>query len=89
MSLLTVECYFESIEIIIPSMDSHTEIQLYDLPETKEQPVVTAYTKNDFKGEFVNPQFWPENLDYTGKKVVIIAKTLKFDNLVIILHPQC
>lgn len=29
--------------------------------------------KNDFKGEFINPQFWPENLDYSGKKVVIIG----------------
>ncbi len=29
--------------------------------------------KDAFKGEFVNPQFWPENLDYTGKKVVIIG----------------
>jgi monooxygenase len=29
--------------------------------------------KEVFKGEFVNPQFWPEKLDYTGKKVVIIG----------------
>ena len=29
--------------------------------------------KNDFKGQFINPQFWPENLDYAGKKVVIIG----------------
>ena len=29
--------------------------------------------KELFKGEFVNPQFWPEKLDYTGKKVVIIG----------------
>ena len=29
--------------------------------------------KEAFKGEFVNPQFWPENLDYKGKKVVIIG----------------
>ena len=29
--------------------------------------------KNDFKGEFINPQFWPEKLDYKGKKVVIIG----------------
>jgi len=29
--------------------------------------------KDDFKGEFINPQFWPEKLDYTGKKVVIIG----------------
>ena len=29
--------------------------------------------KESFKGEFVNPQFWPNNLDYQGKKVVIIG----------------
>lgn len=26
-----------------------------------------------FKGQIIHPQFWPENLDYTGKKVVIIG----------------
>lgn len=26
-----------------------------------------------FTGEIVHPQFWPENLDYTGKRVVIIG----------------
>ncbi len=28
---------------------------------------------DDFEGLVVKPQFWPENLDYTGKKVVIIG----------------
>ena len=27
----------------------------------------------DFAGQVIEPQFWPENLDYTGKKVVIIG----------------
>lgn len=27
----------------------------------------------DFAGQVVKPQFWPEDLDYTGKKVVIIG----------------
>ena len=27
----------------------------------------------NFKGEFVHPQFWPEGLDYAGKKVVVIG----------------
>ena len=27
----------------------------------------------DFKGSLVHPQFWPENLDYTGKRVVVIG----------------
>jgi cation diffusion facilitator CzcD-associated flavoprotein CzcO len=27
----------------------------------------------DFEGEFIHPQHWPEDLDYTGKKVVVIG----------------
>ncbi|MCK0165413.1 NAD(P)/FAD-dependent oxidoreductase [Marinobacter sp. S6332] len=27
----------------------------------------------DFKGQVVHPQHWPENLNYTGKKVVVIG----------------
>lgn len=29
--------------------------------------------RDDFKGEFIHPQLWPEDLDYSGKKVVIIG----------------
>ena len=29
--------------------------------------------QEDFKGQLIHPQHWPENLDYTGKKVVIIG----------------
>jgi len=37
-----------------------------------------AYTpefadREDFKGEVIHPQFWPEDLDYAGKKVVVIG----------------
>ncbi len=28
---------------------------------------------NEFKGEIVHPQSWPEDLDYAGKKVVVIG----------------
>ena len=28
---------------------------------------------DNFKGKIVHPQFWPENLDLTGKKVAIIG----------------
>ena len=28
---------------------------------------------DNFKGEIVHPQFWPEGLDYKGKKVVVIG----------------
>lgn len=27
----------------------------------------------DFKGQVIHPQFWPENLDYSGKRVVVIG----------------
>src|SRR3954452_3150945 len=27
----------------------------------------------DFRGRFVHPQFWPEDLDYKGKRVVVIG----------------
>ena len=29
--------------------------------------------QSEFKGEFIHPQHWPQNLDYAGKKVVIIG----------------
>ena len=29
--------------------------------------------RDNFKGEIVHPQHWPENLDYSGKKVVVIG----------------
>lgn len=29
--------------------------------------------KDDFRGEVIHPQHWPEDLDYTGKKVVVIG----------------
>jgi cation diffusion facilitator CzcD-associated flavoprotein CzcO len=27
----------------------------------------------DYRGEFLHPQFWPEDLDYAGKRVVVIG----------------
>lgn len=29
--------------------------------------------ESDFAGQIIHPQFWPENLDYAGKKVVVIG----------------
>ncbi len=29
--------------------------------------------QDSFKGQRIHPQFWPENLDYTGKRVVVIG----------------
>ena len=34
---------------------------------------LNSQKQEDFKGQFIHPQHWPENLDYTGKKVVIIG----------------
>ncbi|OBK74300.1 NAD(P)/FAD-dependent oxidoreductase [Mycobacterium sp. 1274761.0] len=40
----------------------------YDEPYKPEFPGI-----EDFRGEVVHPQFWPESLDYTGKRVVVIG----------------
>jgi monooxygenase len=29
--------------------------------------------RDSFQGQVIHPQFWPENLDYTGKRVVVIG----------------
>jgi len=29
--------------------------------------------REDFKGQIIHPQFWPKDLDYSGKKVVVIG----------------
>ncbi|PRC45323.1 hypothetical protein C6A85_95750, partial [Mycobacterium sp. ITM-2017-0098] len=29
--------------------------------------------RDDFKGTFLHPQFWPSDLDYAGKKIVVIG----------------
>ncbi len=39
--------------------------------DTPYQPEFVG--REDFTGDFVHPQFWPEGLDHTGKKVVIIG----------------
>lgn len=28
---------------------------------------------DNFKGQVIHPQFWPEDLDYTGKKIIIVG----------------
>ncbi len=40
----------------------------YDQPYEAEIP-----GRDRFKGTIAHPQFWPEDLDYTGKKVVVIG----------------
>ncbi len=39
-----------------------------------DEPFDANFTgREDFRGQIIHPQFWPENLDYTGKKVVVIG----------------
>ena len=40
----------------------------YDAPYSPDFP-----GSADFAGTLVHPQFWPDNLDYTGKKIVVIG----------------
>ncbi len=40
----------------------------YDNPYTPEFPGIESFT-----GDVVHPQFWPESLDYSGKRVVVIG----------------
>jgi cation diffusion facilitator CzcD-associated flavoprotein CzcO len=40
----------------------------YDEPHTPEFAGI-----EDFAGDVVHPQFWPESLDYSGKRVVVIG----------------
>jgi cation diffusion facilitator CzcD-associated flavoprotein CzcO len=40
----------------------------YDAPHQPEFPGVA-----DFTGQVIHPQFWPKDLDYAGKKVVVIG----------------
>jgi cation diffusion facilitator CzcD-associated flavoprotein CzcO len=40
----------------------------YDAPHQPEFP-----GQADFEGQLIHPQFWPEDLDYAGKKVVVIG----------------
>ncbi|CAJ2505017.1 Uu.00g124110.m01.CDS01 [Anthostomella pinea] len=39
--------------------------------QTPRQTVIPGL--EDFKGEVVHPQFWPEDFDYTGKKLAVIG----------------
>jgi cation diffusion facilitator CzcD-associated flavoprotein CzcO len=40
----------------------------YDEPYTPDFPGI-----GDFSGTVIHPQFWPEDLDYRGKKIVVIG----------------
>ncbi len=38
-----------------------------------DEPYDPGFEFGDFDGQIVHPQFWPEDLDYTGKKIVVIG----------------
>ncbi len=38
-----------------------------------DQPYDPGFEFGDFDGQVVHPQFWPEDLDYAGKQVVVIG----------------
>ncbi|MHA7821058.1 MAG: flavin-containing monooxygenase [Erythrobacter sp.] len=38
-----------------------------------DEPYDPGFQLGEFEGEVVHPQFWPEDLDYSGKKVVVIG----------------
>ena len=50
------------------SFSSGTGYYIYDEGYTPDFPGI-----EEFSGTVVHPQHWPEDLDYTGKKVVVIG----------------
>ena len=58
------------VERQITASHLHLAAGYYDY-ETPHDPQFEGV--EDFAGEVVHPQFWPEDLDHTGKRVVIIG----------------
>ncbi|MXP48417.1 SidA/IucD/PvdA family monooxygenase [Altererythrobacter luteolus] len=38
-----------------------------------DEPYDPGFDFGEFKGQVIHPQFWPEDLDYAGKKIVVIG----------------
>ncbi|MDJ0979024.1 MAG: NAD(P)/FAD-dependent oxidoreductase [Erythrobacter sp.] len=38
-----------------------------------DEPYDAGFQFGDFEGQVIHPQFWPEDLDYSGKKIVVIG----------------
>ncbi len=38
-----------------------------------DEPYDPGFDLGEFEGQVLHPQFWPEDLDYTGKKIVVIG----------------
>ena len=58
----------ESVELTCDFFVVGTGYYDYDQGYTPEFPGIDS-----FKGQVVHPQHWPEDLDYTGKKVIVIG----------------
>ncbi|HEX2138133.1 MAG TPA: NAD(P)/FAD-dependent oxidoreductase, partial [Woeseiaceae bacterium] len=57
----------------------------YDYDEPHDPPFAG---REDFRGQVVHPQFWPEDLDYAGKQVVVIGSGATAATLVPALAEQ-
>ena len=42
-----------------------------------DDPYDAGFDFSEFEGQVVHPQFWPEDMDYTDKKVVVVALALQ------------
>jgi cation diffusion facilitator CzcD-associated flavoprotein CzcO len=58
----------EDVEFTCGILFSASGYYRYDEPYDPDLP-----GRDNFKGELVHPQFWPEDLDYAGKRVVVIG----------------
>jgi cation diffusion facilitator CzcD-associated flavoprotein CzcO len=38
-----------------------------------DDPYDAGFDFSEFEGQVIHPQFWPEDLDYTGKRVVVVG----------------
>ena len=67
--LIEVECNnCDNLQYTCDFLYGCTGYYRYDAGYEPEFPGAT-----NFRGRFVHPQHWPEDLDYTGKKVVVIG----------------
>ncbi len=65
---LDVERDGETVQLTADFVLGCTGYYRYDRGYKAEIPGI-----ENFEGEVVHPQFWPENLDYAGKRVVVIG----------------
>ncbi|QPK83733.1 NAD(P)/FAD-dependent oxidoreductase [Corynebacterium qintianiae] len=66
----TVTCVRDGVEVAYAAKYLVCSTGYYDY-DSPHAPVFDG--AEDFRGCVVHPQFWPEDLDYTGKNVVVIG----------------